>query len=52
MGRTIASEHVVFDLSGQAGNTDEYGQELTRLAEALKVTQSRVEGIPKYGDSL
>jgi len=52
LGRTIASEHVVFDLSGQAGNTDEYGQELTRLAEALKVTQPRVEGIPKYGDSL
>lgn len=52
LGRTIASEHVVFDLSGQAGKTEEYWQELARLADALKVSQPRAEGVPKYGDSL
>ena len=50
LGRTLSSEHVVFDLSGQAGNTEEYDQELTRLADALKVSEPRAAGVPVYGE--
>ncbi|MCH8831309.1 MAG: hypothetical protein IID00_01020 [Chloroflexi bacterium] len=50
LARTLSSEHVVFDLSGQAGKTGEYGQELARLADALRVSQPRAAGVPVYGE--
>jgi uncharacterized protein YjbI with pentapeptide repeats len=55
LGRTLSSENVVFDLSGMADSSEGYGQELARLAEALKTTQPRAAGVPVHeggGDSL
>ena len=55
LARTLSSDHIVFDLSGKEGNPEEYGQELARLAEALKTTEPRAAGAPVYeggGDSL
>ncbi len=49
LARTLSSEHVVFDLSGMSDSSEESGQELARLAEALKTTQPRAAGVPVYG---
>ncbi len=51
LARTLSSEHVVFDLSGMSDSSEESGQELARLAEALKTTQPRAAGAPVHGDS-
>ena len=44
--RTLAAEHVVFDLRGKQNDTATYQKEVERLAEALKQDQPASAGIP------
>ena len=44
--RSLAAEHVVFDLRGKQSDPETYGKEVERLAEALKQVQPASAGIP------
>ena len=44
--RTLAKEHVVFDLRGQQNDRETYQKEVERLAEALKQDQPASAGVP------
>ena len=44
--RSLAAEHVVFDLSGQQNDRETYQKEVARLAEALKQDQPASAGVP------
>ena len=50
--RNLATEHVVFDLTGQQSDRDGYMKEVERLAEALKQDQPASDGIPKSNISV
>ena len=50
--RTLASEHVVFDLRGQNDDRETYEAEVARLAEALKQDQPASAGVPVSDFSL
>ena len=46
LARNLASEHAVFDLRGQGSGSESYQQELERLAENLKQSQTASAGVP------
>ncbi len=52
LARTLSSEHVVFELGGKDANAQEYQSELVRLADCLRDSHPRAEGIPKFDDQL
>ena len=54
-GRTVRDlkhEHVVFDLQGQNEGTEDYRNELNRLASELKQSQPARAGVPTVSDQL
>ena len=46
LARTLASEHVVFDLRTLASDAQSSQEELSRLAEGLKTSQPKSAGLP------
>jgi len=52
LARTLASEHVVFDLPGQNGGSAPFQKEVSRLAEALLLSQPAKAGVPAVADQL
>lgn len=50
--RNLKSEHKLFDMRGQADNSDDYQQELVRLAENLMTSQPAQAGLPEMSSEL
>ena len=50
--RNLTYEHVVFNLQGQNEGTEEYRNELNRLAGELKQSQPAKAGVPSVSDQL
>jgi hypothetical protein len=50
--RNLTYEHVIFDLRGQDAGSNEYQQELAKLAKELKDSQPAKAGAPAVSDQL
>ncbi|MBO54676.1 MAG: hypothetical protein CL886_03350 [Dehalococcoidia bacterium] len=46
--RNLKAEHIVFDLQGQEGDSDNYKSEISRLSDGLKKDQPAKAGIPAF----